>query len=132
MRSTVKSKSIFLPVTAKYIGGCIVLLTTVSAVFIRERNHEMLQQLFWLKPILKCLILFGFMVMIFSKEKIEDEFIMHKRLQAFLFAFIFGMVQYMGNIFLKELAGKLNDSAFSILCCQSTMYLFRFHSLKNN
>ena len=71
-------------------------------------------------------------MIIFSKEKIEDEFIEHCRLRAFAAAFIVGIVSYIINETFDIIDTDTNKTIFQFLFNQYLFYFAVFYLLKNN
>ena len=132
MKSTSKSKPIFLPVNAKYYGAILLLFTSVFFIYCRNYNTAIFQQFYLLKPTMKFMILISFFIIAISKEKIEDEFIMHLRFRALVSAFIYGASIFVLNIFLNEFNHELNISAFHLLCLQCFWYVSGFQLYKKS
>jgi hypothetical protein len=84
-----------LPNKFKWVGIGVILLSIFLLVVLKWQHNNF----FAYKNYVKSFALIGFCMLIFSKQKIEDEFVTLKRLQAFFFAFIV----LIGNIILSPL-----------------------------
>ena len=114
------------PRKAKLFGIALILLCWVPVILIKKigwlpKNEELGLN------ILRGIMLFGFLLIISSKEKIEDEFIDSCRLIAFRVSFIFGICVYIANAFILGEA----KTGFGLLTGQILLYLIIFYSFKS-
>ena len=121
-----------LPNRFKLIGLliCIFIIPLIFSLeyIFRDLKHN--PEL--LKSISSISIIAGFALIIFSKEKIEDEFIEHCRLRAFAAAFIVGIVSYIINEIFDIIDTDTNKTIFQLLFNQCLFYFAVFYLLKNN
>ena len=76
-----------LPHSFKRIGTIISILSLILIA----ASSSLFESSFH-KELIKYILLFGMLLVVLAKEKIEDERISQLRLQAFRFAFVFGVV----------------------------------------
>ena len=74
-------------------------------------------------------ITIGLLIIVFTKEKIEDEFINACRLKAFKVAFVSGIIYYLQDAF-GTYSGALINSSFYLLMMQIGVYCIIFYILK--
>jgi len=115
-------KLIGLMVVIVIIAGMVITKLTVPDFVNRNRDS--------LKPILKSILVAGLLIIILSKEKIEDEFINHCRLKSFTFAFICSAFAGILSVFDSE--PLFDSSGFQVICTQLLGYLFYFSIIKSN
>mgnify|MGYP001546770829 CR=1 FL=1 len=114
------------PRKTKYFGIAIILLGWVPLLLIKKlgwlpKNEELGLN------ILRGIILFGFLLIILSKEKIEDEFVDSCRLLAFRAAFLFGLVAYIIN----AISNDQPNNPFVVLLTEVLIYLSFFYTFKS-
>ena len=115
-----------LPRKSKFFGIALILLCWVPLLLFKKigwlpKNEELGLN------ILRGVMLLGLLLIIISKEKIEDEFIDSCRLIAFRISFIFGIGVYITGAFIFG-EGK---NGFEVLIGEIIFYLFVFYSLKS-
>ena len=76
-----------LPNQYKKIGWYFVLF-----IFLLMIAKKFVEEPTWVKPVLKNLMIIGFLVISLAKEKIEDELIVKLRSQSYRLAFILGVI----------------------------------------
>ena len=115
-----------LPRKAKYYGIVLILLYWVPSLLLIKlgwlpKNEELGLN------ILRGIFLLGLLLIIISKEKIEDEFIDSCRLIAFRTSFMFGILIYITGAFIF---GETKNG-FELLLGQILIYFIIFYSLKS-
>ncbi|WP_051285126.1 hypothetical protein [Aequorivita capsosiphonis] len=124
-----------LPNTWKRIGWAIFIVSLVLILLNRfiDINHIVF------KSILKNTMLVGLLIVIISKEKIEDELVENLRSKAFSFAFIMGvawvlvqpLLNYLVSFLIKPQDANYQDLGdFQILWFLLIIYLTIFWFLK--
>ncbi len=120
----------------KIIGAVLCLATFLTMIGLKFTEAEPL----WLKDILRKALLVGLLIVILSKEKMEDEMIVSLRAKSFALAFIIGVfyalvqpvVDYIVHNFLFE-ASETNDfSYFQVLSFMLLIQMMFFEVLKRN
>ena len=119
-------KSRLFPRKFKFVGIILVLFAFPLTKLIYNHVIELPLKDEISMNILKGLVLAGFLLMILSKEKIEDEFIDSCRLLAFRASFLSGLVVYIVNV----ITGDEPTSSFNVLFFQSLLYLSFFYTFK--
>ena len=124
-----------LPSYWKKIGlvGAIVSLLVIMSTSLFDGNFELL------KDVLRKVVLAFLLLMIFAREREEDERIQNIRAQSFSFAFLTGILYALfqplvnlvvASIFIPEKASFEDLGDFQILWLMLTVYLLIFHFLK--
>ncbi len=121
-----------LPNRFKLIGLLICILIIPSIFLLEYIFRDLKYNPELLKLISSISIIAGFALIIFSKEKNEDEFIEHCRLRAFARAFIVGIVSYIINEIFHIIDTDTNKTIFQFLFNQCLFYFAVFYLLKNN
>ena len=111
-----------LPRIFKLIGLSIFILPIITLAVFKFTNIEN-DYSFISKPILQSVIILGLTLIIFSKDKMEDERNNLLRLQAFAFSFIIVIVQFVISPFLQI---NYTNVAFSIVLQMCFVYLIYF------
>lgn len=115
-----------------WIGFAIVFLTLIATKFFDG-------DLILLKSILKKTSLVFLLIVIFSKEKVEDEMIQKLRAQSYSFAFLGGVlytliqpiINYIAFLLFKPQKAVIQDLGdFQILWFMLTVYLMFFYYSK--
>lgn len=121
---------IFLPNAFKYVGLAILALLIIGLVTIKLSDPSLLKENELLRDGTLGVMSIGLLVIILSKDKIEDERVVQLRFQAFMLAFLFGVLFTLGYSFhLHEGAELASNGAWLILLMQG-IYLSRFNILK--
>ena len=113
--------------------GLILLIVTIPITFLVEflfpylKNHPEL-----LKSSASILIMAGFALVIFSREKTEDEFIESCRLKSFALSFTIGITSYIINEVIHIIDSDSTKTIFQSLFNQCLFYVVIFYMLKNN
>jgi hypothetical protein len=132
-------KFIFLPNYFKIVGLFITIIGFISKIIFSYFQNDNETISFITGNIVENLILVAMLMIILSKEKIEDELIEKLRNQAFMFAFLTGVlftifqpyITYFVSLIVKS--GKANIERlddFIILWFMLVVYIFHFHLLK--
>lgn len=82
------------------------------------------------KPVVKLAGLIGFVLIIFSKEKVEDEFIMTVRLRAAAISFFTVIISVVIQLMLQLFTNEIVLSTDAILMQQCIFYLISFQVQK--
>ena len=115
-----------LPHKAKYYGLVFIFLIP-AVIILLKLLIDFPQNAQLLKGICRGSVIAGFLIIILSREKIEDEFIDFCRLQSFRSAFIIGIIIFIVNYFFE---GQ-DKNSFDLLLGQSIFYLITFYGLKS-
>lgn len=113
--------------------GTIILVLTIPLVFLlvyffpQIKSHAGLA-----KSIASIIAIIGFALIIFSREKIEDEFIENCRLKAFAISFSIGITTYIIYEILFIIDKEPSRTIFQALFNQCLFYVVYFYLLKNN
>ena len=121
-----------LPNRYKIISISVLMIIILGMITIKliypdfiDKNRSLL------KPLLKSILVLGLLILILSKEKLEDEFINHCRLRAFKFAFLCSAISGVFCIF--GVGESILDSyGFQVICTQLLSYLFFFSIIKSS
>ena len=119
-------KQYLFPRKIKYWGLILIILAFPLLQLI---NNQVIDSPFnseISRNVLKAILLAGFLLLILSKEEIEDEFINSCRLLAFKGAFLFSLVAFIVN----AITGDEPKSSFSIIFIQALVYLSLFYTFK--
>ena len=120
----------------KSIGTLICLVTFLTMIGLKFTEAEPV----WLKEVLRKLLLVGFLIVILSKEKIEDEMLSDLRAKAFTLAFVFGVVYALVQPVVDSVVHNLiyepnpdnNFSYFQLLSFMLLIQIMFFEVLKRN
>ena len=120
----------------KTIGGISALVIFLTMVGFKFIDNEPL----WLKDVLRKLLLVSFLVIIISKDKIEDEMLKSLRSMAYSLAFIVGviyaLIQPVLDYLIHEVVYKPSSSNgfsyFELLLFMLLMQIMFFEILKRN
>ncbi|MBV7267634.1 hypothetical protein [Winogradskyella luteola] len=120
----------------KTIGTVLCLVTFLTMIGLKFTEAEPL----WLKDILRKVLLVGLLIIILSKEKMEDEMIVSLRAKSFTLAFIIGVlyaliqpvVDYVIHNFLYEASENNGFSYFQVLSFMLLIQMMFFEVLKRN
>ncbi len=113
--------------------GTIILVLSIPLVFLsvyffpQIKDHTGIA-----KSIVSIIAIIGFALIIFSREKIEDEFIENCRLKAFAMSFVIGIITYLIYEILNLFDKDATRSVFQSLFNQCIFYVVYFFLLKNN
>ncbi|MEO1259243.1 MAG: hypothetical protein AAFZ15_10625 [Bacteroidota bacterium] len=133
-RSVDQIKRFQLPHSFKRIG----LIVSVLALIVLFASSALFESAFY-KEMIKYVLLFGMLIIVLAKEQIEDERIAQLRLQAFRFAFVFGVImtlmQPFAHLFVDLFAPDgepvfAEKSNFKVLWYLLAMQIFYFEYLK--
>ena len=111
-----------LPRIFKLIGLSIFILPIITLAVFKFTNIENAYSLIS-KPILQSVMILGLTLIIFSKDKMEDERNNLLRLQAFAFSFIIIIVQFLISPLLQI---NYTNVAFSMVLQMCFVYLIYF------
>ena len=116
----------------KVIGFLLLAVTIPSIFLIGFISPQLKSQPELLKSIASILIMAGMALVIFSREKIEDEFIENCRLKSFAISFTVGIVSYIINEVFYIIDSDSSKTIFQSLFNQCLFYIVVFYMLKNN
>ncbi len=120
----------------KTIGATICLLTLLTLIGIKFIDTEPS----WLRDVLKRVLLVGLLIVVLSKEKVEDEMLQSLRAKAFTLAFIFGVLyslvqplaDYVVHNYIYEASKENTFSYFQVLSFMLLVQIMFFEVLKRN
>ena len=123
-----------LPNSFKVIGFGVAIAAFLGIISIKLFSIE----IYWLKDVFRQIMLLGFLMVILSKEKIEDEMIMQIRANAFGLAFIFGIAYALTEPYIDNLvdlvfkgeAGPLKHSSFTVISFMLIIQMGFFEQFK--
>lgn len=121
-----------LPNKFKVIGFLLLLVTIPITFFIGFLFPELKTHPELLKSSASILIMAGFALVIFSREKIEDEFVENCRTKSFALSFTIGIVSYIINEVFHIIDSDSNKTIFQSLFNQCLFYVVVFYMLKKN
>ena len=121
-----------LPNKFKVIGFLLLLVTIPIIFFIGFLFPELKTHPELLKSSASILIMAGFALVIFSREKIEDEFVENCRTKSFALSFTIGIVSYIINEVFHIIDSDSNKTIFQSLFNQCLFYVVVFYMLKKN
>jgi uncharacterized membrane protein YfcA len=121
-----------LPHIYKKIGIVLLIVSFPLAFLLSIYLNTEIKNPKFSRSILSLLVSIGFTLLIFSKEKIEDEFIEYCRLKAFAFSFLLGIAMFIIRGIFHFSDYNRTDSIFSILLLQCISYSSHFYFRKNN
>ncbi len=125
-----------LPNSYKKIG---IALVAVCLLFLIARKLFSMEISETIRFISKRVVLVGLLIIVISKEKIEDEMIQNIRGRAFTMAFIVGviytllqpLINYIASFIIEKDKEPLSDVGdFQVLWFLLTMYLLFFYMIK--
>ena len=122
-------KSNLLPNSFKFLGVTIFALAFLIPIAMGLLNPQPWDDTENRRQIAQAIMLVGLLILILSKEKIEDEFINSCRLKAFKVAFIAGIIYFLQDAF-GTYNGSLLNSSFYLLVMQIGVYCIIFYVLK--
>ena len=122
-------KSNLLPNSFKFLGVTIFALAFLIPIAMGLLNPQPWDDTENRRQIAQAIMLVGLLILILSKEKIEDEFINSCRLKAFKVAFIAGIIYFLQDAF-GTYNGNLLNSSFYLLVMQIGVYCIVFYVLK--
>ena len=122
-------KSNLLPNSFKFLGVTIFALAFLIPIAMGLLNPQPWDDTENRRQIAQAIMLVGLLILILSKEKIEDEFINSCRLKAFKVAFIAGIIYFLQDAF-GTYNGNLLNSSFYLLVMQIGVYCIIFYVLK--
>ena len=122
-------KSNLLPNSFKFLGVTIFALAFLIPIAMGVLNPQPWDDTENRRQITQAIMLVGLLILILSKEKIEDEFINSCRLKAFKVAFIAGIIYFLQDAF-GTYNGSLLNSSFYLLIMQIGVYCIIFYVLK--
>ena len=124
-------KTYLLPVSFKAIGLTIFALAYIVPIMMGVFDQKPWTETEFRRDLAQAIMLVGLLIVILSREKIEDEFISSCRLRAFSVAFIAGIIYYLLDAFGSSFSGDLVYSAFYLLIYQIGIYCFTFYFTKS-
>ena len=138
-QSTKIMKFIFLPNYFKTIGLIITLLGFTAKIVLSNFQENSETIAFISANLVENIILVAMLMIVLSREKIEDELVEKLRNQAFMFAFLTGVLFTIFQPYITYLVGliikpgnlsfeRLDD--FVILWFMLVVYILHFHLLK--
>ena len=122
-------KSNLLPNSFKFLGVSIFALAFLIPIAMGLLNPQPWDDTENRRQIAQAIMLFGLLILILSKEKIEDEFVNSCRLKAFKVVFIAGIIYFLQDAF-GTYNGNLLNSSFYLLVMQIGVYCIVFYVLK--
>ena len=122
-------KSNLLPNSFKFLGVTIFALAFLIPIAMGLLNPQPWDDTENRRQIAQAIMLVGLLILILSKERIEDEFINSCRLKAFKVAFIAGIIYFLQDAF-GTYNGSLLNSSFYLLVMQIGVYCIIFYVLK--
>ena len=125
-----KSLPLF-PNKFKKIGFVVIILSFLIPTVWRLIKGSGLPHAETIKTLVKVFSFIGFIMIVFSKEKIEDEFVNLCRLRAGAWSFFTVIVLYIIDLLISLASGSLPQSMGSILAQQCIFYILSFQSLKS-
>lgn len=121
-----------LPNKYKFIGTVILVLSIPLIILLMYFVPVIKNTTGLAKSIVSIIAIIGFALIIFSKEKIEDEFIEHCRLKAFAVSFSVGITTFIVFEIASILDKEAGKTIFQALFNQCLFYIVHFFLLKNN
>jgi hypothetical protein len=121
-----------LPNKYKLIGTIILILSIPLIILLMYFVPVIKTTTGLAKSIVSIIAIIGFALIIFSKEKIEDEFIEHCRLKAFAVSFSIGITTFIVFEIASILDKEAGQTIFQALFNQCLFYVVYFFLLKNN
>ena len=116
-----------LPAKFKMAGLVLAILAYVVPVAL-GMMHIRPDLSSWKQDLSKTLLLLGLLLIAFTNEKVEDEFIATCRLKAMFWAFVFSVTFYLGNAVAPLLRIEMfSYSGFKVIFLQLVSYLIYFH-----
>lgn len=116
--------------------GCYIVIATFSSMLIRKIADV---DIFWLKELLRSLLLLGMLIISISKDKVEDEFIESLRAQSYRLAFVLTVIYALIQPYVEYVVDfLLNDnpkdfgsfSYFQVLTFMLVIQIAFFEQLK--
>ena len=127
-------KPLLLPTYFKWIGLILFFVAIAALAISKEFFDSCLIKIALYKMIVKTLIAISLVLIILSKEKIEDEFILQCRYRALAGSLLMTIILAIINDWLaflcNDAGSNLFNSSFKIACYASWMYLITFRNLK--
>ena len=113
----------------KKIAGIILLITIIFLLI--NKSYDLIMDKAILAWIGKVSFTLAGLFFIMSKEKIEDEYVMNIRLQAFSFSFIIGIVGYMidESGLLGILGQYTSRDMFKFILTEIVTYIIFFYAM---
>lgn len=121
--------TILIPRQYKWIGLAVFLLSFVGLIVIGMLYPETWEQSEPRRKIASVLMLIGLLLLVLSKERVEDEFINDCRLRAFRTAFLAGIIYFILDS-ADLLQGAVIKSSFGLLIFEIGIYLIMFYISK--
>ena len=119
-------RSRLLPYTFKIVGLLIFLIAFISPIILGMLQLQSWEQSEPRRQIANTIMLFGILLFVLSKEKIEDEFIDFCRLRAFRAAFVAGIIYFLQDAF-GTFNGNILNSSFGLLIMELLVYVVIFY-----
>jgi hypothetical protein len=119
----------YLPRYFKLIGFIIIAVAFITPILMGTMRPQLWEETELRREIAKTAIIIGFLLVVLSKEKIEDEFVASCRLRAFRIALIACIVYFLQDAF-GTFGGNIFHSSFGLLIMQLIVYWFTFLLLK--
>lgn len=123
-------RSKLLPHPYKFIGLVVFILALLLPIILGALDGSSWEESAHRRHIAQTAMLVGLLIIILSKEKLEDEFIDFCRLRAFRAALIAGIVYFLQDVF-GTFSGNLVHSSGGLLLMQTAVYLVVFHLMKS-
>ena len=123
-------RSKLLPHPYKFIGLLIFILALIFPIILGALDGSSWDESSQRRHIAQTAMLVGLLIIILSREKLEDEFIDSCRLRAFRAALIAGIVYFLQDVF-GTFGGNLVHSSGGLLLMQTAVYLVVFHLMKS-
>lgn len=125
-----------LPNMYKKVGYVLAISSFIVMILMKTLDSEPE----WLRPILKQLMIVGFLIVSLSKEKVEDEMIKDLRSKSYALAFVMGVFYsitlpfagYVVDVFLGSESGLSEASFFEGLLSMLGVQIAFFEVLKRN
>jgi hypothetical protein len=122
-------QSRLLPRAYKIVGLTLFSLAFLVPIILGLVNQEPWEQTAFRRQVANSIMLFGLLLFMLSREKVEDEFVDFCRLRAFRTALIAGVIYFLQDAF-GTLGGNLVNSSFGVLIMQIAVYVVMFYVLK--
>ena len=123
-------KSMLLPGSYKIVGLIIFILAFLVPILMGIKNPQSWEETESRRQVANAIMLIGLSLVLFSKEKIEDEFISFCRLRAFRVAFIAGIIYFLQDTF-GTFNGNILHSSFGLIIMEIGVYLIVFYISKS-
>lgn len=129
-----RSKIIILPRYAKY-AGFLVIVASVAITFVHLLSGISVLEFFNPNADIKivaiyAMIILGSVLIIFSKEKVEDEFVNHLRIKSILFSIVFHALFFFIFSFTSLTLFLINFPAIILMDSILLFYIISFYFSK--